>query len=114
MGINRNSPVPITDQIAADLRHGIADGTLAGRLPAYKALATRYGVAEMTIQSVMKELQREGLVTTVTGRGTFVSEPEGSAAVAATGEDLSALRKDVDEMRGRLDALERAVGTGGV
>ncbi len=113
MGINRNSPVSITDQIATDLRRGIAEGEFTGRLPAYKALASRYGVAEMTIQAVMKDLQREGLVTTATGRGTFVRSPEDSTEVAAPGAELLALRQDMDEMRGRLDALERAVGTGG-
>jgi DNA-binding GntR family transcriptional regulator len=114
MGINRNSAVPITDQIATDLRLRIAEGEFTGRLPGFKALASSYGVAEMTIQAVIKDLQREGLVTTATGRGTFVSAQHDASDQPATADsELFALRRDVDEMRCRLDALERAVGTTG-
>lgn len=114
MGINRNSAVPITDQIAADLRRRITDGELTGRLPGFKTLASNYGVAAMTIQAVIKDLQRDGLVTTASGRGTFVRTPADvdDQPTAIDGE-LSALRRDVDEMRNRLDALESAAGAAG-
>jgi GntR family transcriptional regulator len=111
MGVDRNSPVSVADQIATDLRQRIARGEFTGRLPAHKALASEYGVAEMTIQAVMKNFQREGLVTTAAGRGTFVSDS--ADAATAPGAELLALRQDVEEMRSRIDALERAVGTGG-
>jgi GntR family transcriptional regulator len=114
MGINRNSAVPITEQIATDLRRRIAGGEFTGRLPGFKALASSYGVAAMTIQTVIKDLQREGLVTTASGRGTFVrTSGDVDDQPAATDGELLALRRDVDEMRSRLDALERAVGTTG-
>ncbi len=113
MGINRNSPVPITDQVEADLRRRIAAGEITDRLPSLKALASDYGVAPMTVQAVIKDLQRDGVVATVTGRGTFVRSAAGTPDDASDSDELVSLRRDMDEMRVRLDALERVVETGG-
>lgn len=62
----------IADDIAADVRAGrLSDGA---RLPAYADLADSYGVAVGTVKRAVLELRREGIVTVVVGRGTFISE----------------------------------------
>jgi DNA-binding GntR family transcriptional regulator len=49
--INRSSPVPPYQQIAADLRARIISGDLppGSKLPAYATLADRYGVGKGTV-----------------------------------------------------------------
>ena len=70
--VNREDPAPIWQQVAAVLRQRIADGTITGRLPSERDLQNEFGVAPMTTRKAVRQLQSEGLVTTVTGRGTFV------------------------------------------
>jgi diguanylate cyclase (GGDEF)-like protein/PAS domain S-box-containing protein len=57
-----------------DLRKRIASGELVigARLPAQSELATEYGMAIMTVRQAIARLEREGLVTSVQGRSTFV------------------------------------------
>jgi DNA-binding transcriptional regulator YhcF (GntR family) len=57
-----------------NLRRRIIDGTLSPgtRLPSHAELAGQYGVAPMTIRSVIATLEVEGLLSRQRGRGTFV------------------------------------------
>jgi len=52
----------------------IAEGRIGPRLPSQMALAEQLGVSPMTIQRALKILKAEGLVRSVPGLGTFVSE----------------------------------------
>ncbi len=62
----------IVDRVAADIREGrLSPGT---RLPAHRTLAREEGVALVTASRVYAELERMGLVSGETGRGTFVRE----------------------------------------
>ena len=62
-------------QILTDLRHEILSGrwSLFTALPSENALARRFGVSRMTTMLVMRDLESQGLVTRVQGRGTFVT-----------------------------------------
>ncbi|MGP3955983.1 GntR family transcriptional regulator [Nonomuraea sp. 3N208] len=48
------------------------DGEL---LPSERVLAERFGAARMTVRNAMVELESQGLVRRVAGRGTFVQHP---------------------------------------
>ncbi|MBB5790698.1 GntR family transcriptional regulator [Jiangella mangrovi] len=48
------------------------DGSL---LPSERVLSERFGVARMTVRGVINELESQGLVRRVGGRGTFVQHP---------------------------------------
>ena len=61
-------------QVAAQLREQIASGVLGPRLPSAMDLAEQMGVAPNTVQRAMRVLREEGLVYSVPGRGTFVTE----------------------------------------
>lgn len=71
------SGIPKYQSISNDLRGKIADGEVAPgeRLAAQHALAQEYGVTVMTLRQALADLEAEGLVHAVKGRGTFVSEP---------------------------------------
>lgn len=65
--------VAVADHLAAR----IAAGQLqpGERLTPERDLATEYGVAYLTVRRAMKVLRDRGLILTVHGKGTFVSQP---------------------------------------
>jgi GntR family transcriptional regulator len=65
-------------RVADDIATRIASGELkpGSRLRAERELAEHYGVAYGTVRRAMEVLRERGLITTIHGRGTFVSAPE--------------------------------------
>lgn len=65
---------PIYRQIVRQVRDAIAGGTLqvGDRLPSQRELAQRLVVAPLTVKKAYDELERDGLIRTARGRGTFV------------------------------------------
>lgn len=61
--------------IADDLRRRIDSGELdvGSQLASQQSMATEYGVTVMTLRHALAELERDGLVRTVHGTGTFVA-----------------------------------------
>jgi DNA-binding GntR family transcriptional regulator len=65
--------VSIADDIESRIRSGeLAPGT---RLRSERELADYYKVAYVTQRQAMKVLRERGLITTIHGQGTYVSEP---------------------------------------
>lgn len=62
------------------------------RLPSERELASRHGVARMTVRGAIDQLVRDGRVHRVQGQGTFVSEPRiaQSASLTSFSEDMAA------------------------
>jgi 2-aminoadipate transaminase len=75
--LDRNSRVPLYQQISEQLRHQIAQGLLAdgNLLPPERSLAAMLGVNRSTIVSAYGELAAQGLVEPHVGRGTRVRCP---------------------------------------
>jgi len=73
--LDRDAEVPIGVQLTWALRTRIAGGTLprGHRLPALHRLADDMGVNANTIRAVYAGLERDGLVETRHGSGTFVA-----------------------------------------
>ncbi len=71
------SGIPKYQSISNDLRRRISDGEIAPgeQLAAQHALAQEYGVTVMTLRQALADLETEGLLHAVKGKGTFVSEP---------------------------------------
>lgn len=72
--LDRESNIPLYQQIKTHLRSGILSGNLAAdtRLPASRALARSLGVNRITIESAYAELEAEGLIFSRVGSGTYV------------------------------------------
>ncbi|MEM7273698.1 MAG: GntR family transcriptional regulator [Actinomycetota bacterium] len=68
--------VPKYQHIYGVLRQRILDGVLAPgeRLASQQELAESFGVTLMTLRQAMVELQRDGLVWSARGKGTFVAD----------------------------------------
>jgi len=76
--LSKNAPVPLYLQVKNALEAEIQDGTYGqdARLPSERELCERFGVSRMTARQALKELERDGLVFSRVGKGTFVSGPK--------------------------------------
>ena len=74
--LSNSSDRPIYEQISSQVRAQVLSGSLAAgeRLPSIRALADGLGVSAITTKRAYADLEVEGLITTVPGKGTFVSE----------------------------------------
>ena len=74
--VNPGDELPIYRQIVRQVTDAIAGGRMeAGeRLPSHRDLAEQLVIAPLTVKKAYDELEREGLIATQRGRGTFVSE----------------------------------------
>jgi GntR family transcriptional regulator len=83
--LNAKSGVPIYRQIQDLIRYGIASGLLSAgeQLPTVRSLAVELSVNPNTVIKAYTELEREGILTTEQGSGTFVAA---RPAVALTSE----------------------------
>jgi GntR family transcriptional regulator len=74
--VETSSGMPITRQIAAQIRAQCASGTLkpGERLPSVRALAAELAVNQNTILRVYERLTGEGLLERRHGDGTFVAD----------------------------------------
>jgi GntR family transcriptional regulator / MocR family aminotransferase len=72
--LDRQSTVPLYEQIGDYLRQGILSGSLAPetRLPASRQLARDLGVNRITIENAYAALETDGLVYSKIGSGTYV------------------------------------------
>jgi DNA-binding GntR family transcriptional regulator len=73
--IDIHGKTPSYRQLADQLREAIEAGEYGPReaIPSLKQLTQRTGLAQGTVQHAIRILEDEGLVYTVSGRGTFVS-----------------------------------------
>ena len=91
---------PIYEQVRDGLRSLMVTGVLAAgeKLPSVRSLATELAINPNTIQRAYNELEAEGYIYSVAGKGSFVS---GTAdADAARRETLRAdVKKLLNELR---------------
>jgi GntR family transcriptional regulator/MocR family aminotransferase len=75
--LDRQSHIPLYQQIKTHLQQGILSGSLAPetRLPASRQLAHDLGVNRITVETAYSELEADGLVFSRVGSGTYVLSP---------------------------------------
>jgi GntR family transcriptional regulator len=73
--LHPKSGVPIYRQIQDQVRYGIASGRLrpGDQLPTVRALAVDLSINPNTVIKAYSELERQGVLTTEQGSGTFVA-----------------------------------------
>ena len=76
---------PLYEQIKASLRSSILNGTYAPhtQMPSENDLCAIFGVSRITVRQALGDLQKEGLVFKLHGKGTFVSKPKAFQNVSA-------------------------------
>lgn len=72
---------PPYQHAADELRREIKAGRYkpGEQLPSYRELQERFGVANMTARSALAVLRDEGLIYTIQGRGSFVTDFDGTS-----------------------------------
>jgi DNA-binding GntR family transcriptional regulator len=73
--LDRDSPVPLYEQLAAVLRAAIDSGRIAARLPSEPTLTQEYGVSRGTAGRAVQILVDAGYVKISRGKGAFVVPP---------------------------------------
>ncbi len=94
-GVDRSDPMPLHDQVAAEIRRAIAEGEAGpgDRIPQAKDLAAVLGVNTNTVLRALRVLRDEGLLELGRGRAIIVAgTPERSAVVARMKEFLAFAR----------------------
>lgn len=73
--LDRQSPLPLYQQIESYFRECILSGSLAPetRLPSTRQLAGDLGVNRITVETAYRALEAEGLIYSQVGSGTYVS-----------------------------------------
>ena len=74
--ISNSSSSPIYEQISSQIRDSILTGALmpGDPLPSIRALAASLRISAITTKRAYEELEQEGFLYTVAGKGCFVSE----------------------------------------
>lgn len=92
------------EQVRDTLRKEILRGTwhAGSRLPSESELIGRFRVSRITVRQAMSELQAQGLIQTVNGKGSFVARPDRGVAQSPLVGVLEAMRKRGFDARGEL------------
>lgn len=94
------APVPLYNQLKELLRAQILDGTypVESRMPSESELGEQFQVSRITVRQALGDLQKEGLIFKVHGKGTFVTKPKAFQNVSTLqglAESLSQLGYEV-------------------
>ena len=105
VNVDRSDPVPLHDQVAAEIRRAIAEGEAGPgeRLPLAKDVAAVLGVNKNTVLRAMHILRDEGLVEFGRGNGITVSGTPERGAVLSRVRELLVFARSQGYQRERGD-----------
>ena len=97
--INYRDPRPIYEQVKDGFGRLILSGVLqrGEKMPSVRDLAASLAINPNTIQRAYRELEQEGYICSVPGKGSFVADFSGAADVKKQ-ELLTRLRESVREL----------------
>ena len=100
ISLNYRDSRPIYEQIRDGLRKLIVTGALSAdeKLPSVRALAAQLAINPNTIQRAYNELEGEGYISSVPGKGSFAAA-FAAAASARRAELLTQVRELLSELR---------------
>lgn len=113
--VDRTGPIPLHDQVAADIRRAVAEGEAGPgeRLPLVKDIAAVLGVNKNTVLRAMHILRDEGLLEFRRGRGiTVIGTPEQSAMLGKVRELIDFARHEgyrTDELIEMIEDLSSPI-----
>ena len=75
INISNSSPVPLYEQIQSQIKAQILNDQLKSGdgLPSIRSLAKELKVSIITVKRAYEELEKDGYIETVTGKGSFIA-----------------------------------------
>lgn len=118
ISLNYRDSRPIYEQIRDGLRKLIVTGALSAdeKLPSVRALAAQLAINPNTIQRAYRELEHEGFIYSMTGKGSFVAPLEDidTSRIDARRDQFREAARELlhlgvakQSLIGSLDALEQ-------
>ena len=103
--LNHSSMVPIYEQLMEQIKSDIIKSELkeGEALPSVRTLAGELRISALTVKKAYDKLEEEGFVTTVHGKGTYVSASDKQLALEAR---QKAIEDDFDKV------IDRALSMG--
>jgi len=119
--LDLRSRVPIYEQLVEKLKQLIISDMLREneQLPAVRTLAKELTINPNTIQKAYRELERQGYIYSIPGKGSFVNESKSGVNIEKMNELKAELEKIVSELifmgtdKGELIKLIENVGDNG-
>ncbi|SFC51176.1 GntR family transcriptional regulator [Clostridium uliginosum] len=95
--ISNSSPITLYEQIGTQIKSQIINGTLKPEdpLPSIRALAKEIKVSIITTKRAYEELEKEGFIKTVVGKGTFVSDASSERLKEAAMAEMESKLEDI-------------------
>lgn len=109
--INPRSNVPLWEQIRDSIKNQILLGVWSAgeQIPSVRAMASELGINPNTIARSISELEREGLIYTVAGKGAFVEEDLTLISLKRKTEALEHLSSALLELKNAEVELETVI-----
>lgn len=113
--IDLTSRIPIYEQIYDKIVSLVVNGTLKenDQLPSVRSLAKDTGVNPNTVAKAYQELERNGIIYSVPGRGSFIAKINDLAFQKSAAEQFElaaaeALRRGLppDDLKKRIDRID--------
>ena len=103
--LNNSSMIPIYEQLMEQIKNEIISGVLkeGEALPSVRTLSGELKISALTVKKAYDKLEEEGFVTTVHGKGTYVSASDKQLALEAR---QKAIEDDFDKV------IDRALSMG--
>ncbi len=111
MIISNSSSVPIYEQIKKSIINQILEGELSEDevLPSIRVLAQDIKISAMTIKKAYDELEREGYLKSIQGKGTFVAPKNTELAKEQAQKDIEKYIEKIVDISNRFDIDENDV-----
>jgi GntR family transcriptional regulator len=113
ISLNYRDPRPIYEQLEEKLRRMILSGAIreGEKLPSVRELAGQLAINPNTIQRAYRELEQEGTIVSVPGKGSFVAMGGSAKAarMAELKEKLSALAAEFEALGVTRDELAQII-----
>jgi len=111
MIISNSSSVPIYEQIKKSIINQILEGELKEDelLPSIRVLAQDIKISAMTIKKAYDELEREGYLKSIQGKGTFVAPKNTELAKEQAQKDIEKYIEKIVTISNRFEINENDV-----
>ena len=119
--LNYRDSKPIYEQIKDGLKRLVITGAIAAdeKLPSVRELASQLAINPNTIAKAFRELEQEGYIYTITGRGSFAADRKDISAgrndellkkFDEIVKELLFLSEDKEQLKERIEVLAKGGG----